>query len=552
MDNNKQQNNFFIYFFIILALLFIFLIIISRDYKPRLKVEELKTNKTIKKYNNDVKEENKDLKQENKNLEINLTPFELVKTVEPEPIRCPGPIKPVEPVPGCGGVGPVKPVPPETPVIPVPPVKPVPPETPVIPVPPVEPETPVIPVPPVKPVPPETPVIPVPPVKPVPPETPVIPVPPVEPVEPGPWIICGGPIKLPEPVPGCGGVGPVIPPEPVKPVEPVGGIICVRPPKPEKPVEPVKPVIPPKPVKEEFNFFFKPYLTYQDKEGNTIREYNFFPGMKPTGKDHKGRLNYFSVPEFIANCKKYNFNSFPVIMDEGSENIYNIEYENGDVKKRNGWKVSKANFNLILTNKPDNSSKSMTESTSKAVYNYNDFVNKSICFLDSKTFLDFLEEIKVCPHEFEKFTHIRFVTKNLEAKFDSYYFWLNNLNDVDLDKLKKFQNYYIYNRHIYIKYLTYLNKEIFLNEINKFNNDYKDFFNGLELEEKEIFYNKTKQIEKRYVIKKDYLKKYYNDLINDNKVSKFNPIFKNFEDLNNKNFESHTPDYTKKPEDCLM
>jgi hypothetical protein len=310
--------------------------------------------------------------------------------------------------------------------------------------------------------------------------------------------------------------------------------------------------------KEEFNFFFKPYLTYQDKEGNTIREYNFFPGMKPTGKDHKGRLNYFSFQEFIENCKKYNFNTFPVIMGEGSENIWNIEYEKGEEKKINRWKVSKANFNLILTNKSDNSFYNMTKSTSGNFDDYNGFVNKSICFLDNKTFLDFLEEAKERPSEFDKYTHMRFVTKNLETEFDFCYFWLNNskygLNYIE----KATKNYKKIFNNIYVKYLQYLNNENLLYEIKDFNNE-AGCFQNIELKEKEIFYNKTNKYEKRYILKKIHDKKIYDLLINikrhnirDNNIAlNFNPIFQNFDNLN-KNFESHTPDYTKQPEDTLI
>ncbi|WP_284928741.1 hypothetical protein [Candidatus Phytoplasma sp. AldY-WA1] len=309
------------------------------------------------------------------------------------------------------------------------------------------------------------------------------------------------------------------------------------------------------PVKEEFNFFFKPYLTYKDKEGNTIREYNFFPGIKPTGKDHKGRLNYFSFPEFIENAKKYNFDTFPVIMGEGSEKIYNWEYENGQEKFNHGWKVSKSNFNLILTNQPDNSPKSMTQSTSGNFDDYNGFVNKSICFLDYKIFLDFLEEAKDRPSEFEKFTHMRFVTKNLEAEFDFCYFYFNSSINTWLDQLKKHKDLSYDYKNIFNIYTVYLrNQSIkgeFLYRFNEFNNKYKDFSISLNLNEKEIFYNKTNQIEKRYVIDKNYLKFFLKNL-KEYYITESNcKDFKNFEDLN-KNFESRTFSNTKQSEDCLM
>ncbi|WP_284928479.1 hypothetical protein [Candidatus Phytoplasma sp. AldY-WA1] len=303
------------------------------------------------------------------------------------------------------------------------------------------------------------------------------------------------------------------------------------------------------PVKEEFNFFFKPYLTYKDKEGNTIREYNFFPGMKPTGKDHKGRLNYFSFKEFIENAKKYNFNTFPVITGEGSENIYNLEYENGQEKKEHGWRVSKANFNLILTNKPYDNPKRMTQSTSGNFDDYNGFVNASYCFLDHKTFLDFLEIAKNRPSEFEKFTHMRFVTKNLEAEFDSVYFGLNAVPDW-IPGLK--DDYRDFFNDKYIGYLkNSMFSEILLQQTNEINNKYASsktyvFGINLELEEKEIFYNKTNQIEKRYVIKKDYLKRNFKYLTWALKDKINNDDFKNFEDLN-KNFESRTLSDTKQP-----
>ncbi|WP_284928309.1 hypothetical protein [Candidatus Phytoplasma sp. AldY-WA1] len=224
--------------------------------------------------------------------------------------------------------------------------------------------------------------------------------------------------------------------------------------------------------------------------------------MKPVGRDHKGRLNYFSVQEFIANCKKYNFNSFPVIMDEGSENLFNIEYENGKEKEKHGWKVSKANFNLILTNKSDNSLYNMAKSTSSNIDDYN-FVNASYCFLDNITLLDFLEKAKDRPSEFEKFTHMRFVKKNLETEFDFCYFWLNNLKQGLSYIEKTTKNYKKIFNNIYVKYLQYLNNENLLYEIKDFNNE-AGCFQNIELKEKEIFYNKTNKYEKRYILKKIY------------------------------------------------
>uniref|UniRef100_UPI00254C4702 hypothetical protein n=1 Tax=Candidatus Phytoplasma sp. AldY-WA1 TaxID=2852100 RepID=UPI00254C4702 len=154
----------------------------------------------------------------------------------------------------------------------------------------------------------------------------------------------------------------------------------------------------------------------------------------------------------------------------------------------------------------------------------------------------------------KKFTHMRFVTKNLEAEFDSVYFGLNAVSNwipYLKDDYKEFFN------DEYVQYLeNNISNETLLKKVNEFNNKYESskiyvFGINLELEEKEIFYNKTNQIEKRYVIKKDYLKKNFEYLTWAFKNEINNDDFKNFINLN-KNFESRTLSDTKQPEDCLM
>jgi hypothetical protein len=98
--------------------------------------------------------------------------------------------------------------------------------------------------------------------------------------------------------------------------------------------------------------------------------------------------------------------------------------------------------------------------------------------------------------------------------------------------------------------------ETLLKKVNEINNKYASsktsvFGVNLELEEKEIFYNKTNQIEKRYVIKKDYLKRNFEYLTFAFQDKINNDNFKNFINLN-KNFESRTLSDIKQPEDCLM
>ncbi|WP_373375646.1 hypothetical protein [Candidatus Phytoplasma solani] len=159
------------------------------------------------------------------------------------------------------------------------------------------------------------------------------------------------------------------------------------------------------------SLLLEPYLTYQTHEGDIIREYRLFEGMQPQGKDHTGQTNYFERKDFDEIMNKYELTSFPTRWTNGRENLYNLEYENGKLKPKHDWIVSKANYNLIQTNQPNNTPRMMT----KDIEGANGFWNKSICFshgCDNKDLKNLLY------FENDKTPYIRFLTKNLEVEFD--------------------------------------------------------------------------------------------------------------------------------------
>ncbi|WP_349402099.1 putative membrane protein [Candidatus Phytoplasma solani] len=164
----------------------------------------------------------------------------------------------------------------------------------------------------------------------------------------------------------------------------------------------------------------KPYLKYFDSEANTIREYNLFQKLSPQVVDYKNRKNYFLKQDLK---KQYELlGGYKLKWGGGQENIGVIEYQNNSrtVKKKYGWIVSKANYNLILTNQPYNPPELMTQNE----FGENNFFNRSICYLDNEsphTLNDFLNyycnETDLSPY-LEKMLYWRLMTKNLKLKFD--------------------------------------------------------------------------------------------------------------------------------------
>ncbi len=160
-----------------------------------------------------------------------------------------------------------------------------------------------------------------------------------------------------------------------------------------------------------------PYLTYQDHDGNTIREYRFFDNMKPTQKNIHSRENFFNCTDFQNMIDKYKLNSFPLKWTTGRENLYNYEYDKeGHMKRKNDWEVSQANYQFIQTNQPND----ITESLTKDIQGEKGFRNKSDCYLNTIDNID-IQEIIHDPDYQDHTPYLRLITKNLVLEFD----WLS-------------------------------------------------------------------------------------------------------------------------------
>ncbi|MBP5835770.1 coiled-coil domain-containing protein [Candidatus Phytoplasma meliae] len=183
----------------------------------------------------------------------------------------------------------------------------------------------------------------------------------------------------------------------------------------------------PKPYKE-YKLSLEPYYTYKDKEGNTIREYRLFDKMHPTQKDIKGNPNFLERKDFESIMSKYGLQVYPIKWTNGKENLYNCEYDSDmTVKEHYGWRVSKANYQLIQTNQPNNT----TELLTKDKYGDNGFWNKSNCFLNGITNIQIDQVLN--SNIKNKTPYIRLMTKNLELEFD----WLNFICTHFKNKLPK-------------------------------------------------------------------------------------------------------------------
>ncbi|MFB0638540.1 MAG: hypothetical protein AB2N28_2670 [Candidatus Phytoplasma solani] len=175
---------------------------------------------------------------------------------------------------------------------------------------------------------------------------------------------------------------------------------------------PIGPAGQPTPPINNQSLLLEPYLMYQTSEGDIIREYRLFPNMVPTQKNHAGRTNYFERKDFQDMMNKYDLKTFPTRWTNGRENLYNLEYENGQRKTKHDWEVSKANYNLIQTNQPNNTPEMMTKDREGA----NGFWNKSNCFLNTTANIDIFD---ILNRNIKNNTpYIRFLTKNLEVEFN--------------------------------------------------------------------------------------------------------------------------------------
>ncbi|WP_373402987.1 collagen-like protein [Candidatus Phytoplasma solani] len=175
---------------------------------------------------------------------------------------------------------------------------------------------------------------------------------------------------------------------------------------------PIGPAGQPTPPINNQSLLLDPYSTYQTSEGDIIREYGLFPNMVPTQKDHAGRTNYFERQDFENMMNQYDLKTFPTRWTNGRENLYNLEYENGKRKTNHDWTVSKANYNLIQTNQPNNTPYMMT----KDIKGDNGFWNQSNCFLNTIRNIDISD---ILNSDIKNNTpYIRFLTKNLEVEFN--------------------------------------------------------------------------------------------------------------------------------------
>ncbi|MDV3196018.1 MAG: hypothetical protein Q8885_00580 [Candidatus Phytoplasma stylosanthis] len=184
----------------------------------------------------------------------------------------------------------------------------------------------------------------------------------------------------------------------------------------------------------------KPYIKYYDSEGNIIREYRFFKNMHPTQKDINGQIVFFDKPAFEDCLKQIGINCYPIQWTNGREHLGEHEiYSNIRIKYKHDWKVSKSNYQLIATNKPNEKTKLLT----KDIFGVNSFYNKSWCFIytcqNIDIFKTFSEEI-----DSENMPYLRLITKNLELEFD----WLNfiaiEFKDYCSDNYKNISNYIYY------------------------------------------------------------------------------------------------------------
>ncbi|MEC4558818.1 MAG: hypothetical protein U9532_01350 ['Conium maculatum' witches'-broom phytoplasma] len=159
----------------------------------------------------------------------------------------------------------------------------------------------------------------------------------------------------------------------------------------------------------------KPYLEYPDKEGNIIREYRFFDNMEPTQKDIHGKAVFFNRIDFKNMTDKYKLHSFPLQWSTGRENLRNYEWDTNDqIKVKNGWESSQANYQFIQTNKPDNTIDSLT----KNVKGENGFWNQSNCYLNTISDIDLGQVLNLSQEETNNMPYLPLMTKNLVLEFD--------------------------------------------------------------------------------------------------------------------------------------
>ncbi|QKX95719.1 MULTISPECIES: hypothetical protein [16SrI (Aster yellows group)] len=101
--------------------------------------------------------------------------------------------------------------------------------------------------------------------------------------------------------------------------------------------------------------------------------------------------------------------SYYIIWTEGKNNLYNLEYENAKPKEKYGCQISKADYSLIQTSKPD-----ATDELLNTNCNNNDnYYNEKYSFINTINNID-IKKILKNSNISSKTPYIRFITKNLE------------------------------------------------------------------------------------------------------------------------------------------
>ncbi len=137
--------------------------------------------------------------------------------------------------------------------------------------------------------------------------------------------------------------------------------------------------------------------------------------MEPTQKDIHGKAVFFNRINFQNMTDKYKLHSFPLQWSTGRENLRNYEWDTNDqIKVKNGWESSQANYQFIQTNKPDNTIDSLT----KNVKGENCFWNQSNCYLNTISDIDLGQVLNLSQEETNNMPYLRLMTKNLVLEFD--------------------------------------------------------------------------------------------------------------------------------------
>ncbi|CAP18646.1 predicted outer surface lipoprotein [Candidatus Phytoplasma mali] len=179
----------------------------------------------------------------------------------------------------------------------------------------------------------------------------------------------------------------------------------------------------------------EPYLTYEDQNGDIIREYKFFENMIPKEKDNIGRINFFSKKDFLDNMDKLKLDTYPIIWNEGIEKLGVLETNEklknkGIIKQPN---IYKSDYRFIYTSIPNGSDKELLTKFSNVTGIKRGRINDNISFSEkSSSNIDLMSNSSIRRLIFlkDEVNCIRLMTKNLKLSFD----WVRLITD-------KFQKY---------------------------------------------------------------------------------------------------------------